>query len=187
MVEKVIPEVNDVVCEMIQLMFGQYFVNDNSNYCEVNLPPCDDYMVFIKISGEKKEGELILSTDETTACNLLQLVGLSLEDMGNCSELTESALGELGNVVAGQLMTCPSFTETFGSVTIHPPRVWHIKTAESEEGCIPINRGFSSAVLNGKQVIFTYLSCVDTNQLKINIKEITDEDISGPLQVTNKN
>ena len=158
MVENVIPEVNEVVCNMVKLMFGQYFNNDNSNYNEVNLPPCDDYMVFIKINGEKKEGELILSTDEKTAANLLQLVGITPDDIDCGASLTESALGELGNVVAGELMTCPEFIETFGTVNIHPPRVWNLKHAGEEEGCIPIHKGFSSAVLKGREVIFTYIS-----------------------------
>lgn len=187
MVDKVIPEVNDVVCEMIQQMFGQYFQNDNSNCNEVNLPPCDDYMIFIKINGEKKEGELILSMDETTASNLLQLVGISVNDEVDSSLLSESALGELGNVVAGQLMTYPSFTETFGSVNIHPPRVWDLKNANEEEGCIPIHKGFSSAVLRGREVIFTYISCMEPNQVQINVKDLSDDDISGPFHMASGN
>ena len=184
MVSNVIPEVNDVVCNMIKLMFGQYFDNDNSNYNEVNIPPCDDYMIFIKINGSKKEGELILSTDEKTAGSLLQLVGVTLDGNDVDSSLTESALSELANVVAGELMTYPSFCETFGTVSIHPPRVWHLKTAGEQEGCIPINKGVASAVLRGKEVIFTYISCIEPNQLQVNVKEISDEDISGPFSYT---
>ncbi|MCM8541590.1 MAG: hypothetical protein NE328_15080 [Lentisphaeraceae bacterium] len=187
MVENVIPEVNEVVCNMIKQMFGQYFNNDNSNYNEVNIPPCDDYMVFIKINGSKKEGELILSTDETTATNLLQLIGITLDGNEIDSSLTESALSELANVVAGELMTCPSFIETFGQVNILPPRLWNMKSSNNEEGCIPINKGFSSAVLKGREVIFTYISCIEPNQVQVNIRDLSDEDISGPFPLVTSN
>ncbi|MCM8525449.1 MAG: hypothetical protein NE327_02965 [Lentisphaeraceae bacterium] len=187
MVEKVIPEVNEVVCNMIRQMFGQYFNNDNSNYNEVSIPPCDDYMVFIKINGSKKEGELILSTGEDTAVNLLQLIGITLDGNEVDRSLTESALGELANVVAGELMTCPSFNDTFGQVNILPPRVWSMKYSKEEEGCIPINKGFSSAVLKGREVIFTYISCIEPNQVQINVRELNDEDISGPFPLASSN
>ena len=186
MVSEVIPEVNDVVCNMIKLMFGQYFDNDNSNDNEVSMQPCDDYMISIKINGSKKEGDLILATDEKTAGNLLQLVGITHNTSEIDSSLTESALGELANVVAGELMTYPSFCETFGSVNIHPPRVWNFKKGTDQEGCIPINKGVASAVLKGKEIIFTYISCIEPNQVQVNVREISDEDISGPFHLSSK-
>jgi CheY-specific phosphatase CheX len=168
---------------MLYEMFGEHFQCDSSLE-EVSLPPCKDYIISIQLKGEKLEAELIYTIDSETATNLLGNLGISLDDYEQQRQLMHSALGELANVVAGQLITYKSFTNVFGKVSVRPSTVWD---AESDEVCIPLREGVSSYVQHKQTTIPTFISCTAVNTVDIKINDYTSPDRQATQRLTISN
>ena len=171
-VNRVLPDLNEVLCNMIFQMFGEYFKDDSISPKEVNFPPCKDYLILVQVNGNGLEGEILFTIDMPTAEKLLENVGIEVTNTEK-RELMHSALGELANVVAGQLMVYPSFTKVFGQVSVHPPIVWD---AYSRETCIPLRKGISGSVLHGQNSIQTFISCTEANTIDITMKDFTEQE-----------
>jgi CheY-specific phosphatase CheX len=180
-VERVLPDLNEVLCTMLFQMFGQCFQNDNTDYREVSLPPCKDYIISIQVNGNNLEGDILFTVDSQTAEDLISSVGIHFDNHDKQRDLMHSALGELANVVAGQLMEYKSFKNIFGSVTIHPPIVWD---SESPEGCIPVRNGISGSVQHGQCTIPTFISCTESNTIEIKVKDYTDKEKAATQTIT---
>ena len=113
MIEDVLPEINYVLCDMITLMFGQHFENNALDTRAVGLPPADKYMVFMQINGDDIEGELILSFNTAAAMHLLESTNFTPDNEIHQRKLLHSILGELANVVTGEIVTHDVFLDTF--------------------------------------------------------------------------
>ena len=172
-VEQILPEMNTVLCEMITNMFGQKFVSDQNEAKSVILPPADKYMVYIQLSGKSIEGELIFSFNSEAAEHLLNAIEFSTQNDIHQRKLLHSILGEIANVVTGELMTHESFQDSFGQVHMHPPLVWDAEAPT--EGCIPLRAGWAGHVENGNEFIKTFIACSKTN-----ILEVTETDFTQP-------
>ena len=171
-VNRVLPDLNDVLCSMIFQMFGQSYKNDLKSFQEVPLPPCKDYIILMQFNGPEFEGELIITVDSMAAEDLISKIGIAFDDPEKKRALLHSALGELANVVAGHLMTYPSFKKIYGDVHLHPPVVWD---AKCEEACIPVREGMSGTVLHDGTSIQTFISCTPVNSIDINVRDYTSE------------
>jgi CheY-specific phosphatase CheX len=172
--KRVLPDLNEVLCNMLFQMFGEHFKVDSVGPKEVNYPPCKDYLIFIQVHGNGLEGELLFTIDVPTAEKLLENIGIDVPSADK-RELMHSALGELANVVTGQLMVYPSFTKVFGKVSVHPPIVWD---ADSRETCIPLREGISGSVLHGQTSIQTFISCTEANTINITTKDFTEQEFT---------
>lgn len=176
MVEKILPEMNSVLCEMITNMFGQNFISDTNEAKSVILPPADKYMVYIQISGINVEGELIFSFNSEAALHLLESIEFSSQNDIHQRKLMHSILGEIANVVTGELMTHECFLKIFGHAHMHPPLVWDAEAPT--EGCIPLRSGWAGHVENGNDFIKTFIACSKTNLL-----EVTETDFTQPATI----
>lgn len=174
MVEKVLPEINFILCDMISRMFGLNDYTDNHAIQEVSLPLAEKYMVYIQLNSETAEGELIFSFNATAADHLLQSLNLIVQTESNQRKLLHSALGELANVVTGEIITHDVFKETFGDVHIQPPLVWDA-TAPTE-GCIPLRAGFASQLKNGQDSIKTFVACSGSHTIEIHETDYTENE-----------
>jgi len=153
-------------------MFGQEYTCEKTKQLKTSLPDFQDYMVCIQVEGKSEEGELILTFNSSTAENLLQMIDLDPSDVNDHKSLLHSALGELANVVAGQLMTCPSFKDYFGSVKISPPFIWDSHCPE--ESCIPLRMGFKSSICKGDRKIQTFICSAEAHSANVIVlNEIT--------------
>ena len=176
MVEEILPDMNNVLCEMITHMFGQHFELNGNKSKSVSLPPADKYMVYIQLNGENVEGELILSFNNEAAMHLLNCIDFRTNNEINQRKLLHSMLGEIANVVTGELMTHTCFIDTFGQTHIHPPLVWDAEAPT--EGCIPLRSGFAGQIRNGDEFIKTFITCSKSNTLEVHETDFTGQKVS---------
>ncbi|MCM8535554.1 MAG: chemotaxis protein CheX [Lentisphaeraceae bacterium] len=175
MVSEIVPDVNYVLCDMITKMFGHTFVSNQQNLHPVSIPPADKYMVYIQLRGVTVEGELILSFNGEAATHFLDTIQIYTQNEITQRKLLHSTLGEIANVVAGEIMTHDCFKKTFGEVRISPPLVWDAEAPT--EGCIPLRSGFAGSVENGDDAIKTFVTCSQSNMTIINEIDYTGQNI----------
>lgn len=179
-INKVLPDLNLILCSVLFKMFGEHFQSD-SGLKEVNFPPCKDYLISIQLKGEKLEGELIYTIGSKVAKNLFRNHGVSLGNYEQQRQSMHSALGDLANTVAGELLICKSFINVFGHVSVHPPIVWD---SESEETCIPLREGISSHVQQEQITIPTFISCTVADTVDVKIKDFTSPNRQATQKIT---
>ena len=166
MIQQILPDLNTTLCDTLQQMFGQSSWRNIKRKNLNTLPDFQDYMVCIQVQGENEEGELILTFTSSTAETLLHMIDIKNADVSR-TKLLHSVLGELANVVTCQLMTCPSFLEHFGSVSISPPFVWDAHCPQ--EGCIPLRKGCQGSVCKGGKSIKTFIAASKAHAHEVNV------------------
>ena len=119
---------------------------------------------------------MIYSFNSEAAQHLLESIEFSSQNDVHQRKLLLSILGEIANVVTGELMTHESFMTIFGHVHMHPPLVWDAEAPT--EGCIPLRSGWAGHVENGNDFIKTFISCSKTNLL-----EVTETDFTQPATI----
>ena len=157
-VEKVLPDFNNALCNMLSQIFGMYYTDTGSQ--SGGLCPLNNNLAMIQFTGNELEGELIIAVDQDAAEHLLSTVVTKFEDEILKRELLHSALGELANVTCIQLKESQSFKEIFGEVSMQQPVIWD---AQCDETCIPFREGVSGEVRNGVHSIQTFIACSKAN------------------------
>lgn len=145
---------NETLCRVMDQMFLMDFSAEKSNRKNC-LPECEEIMAFIHFHGRETTGEICLSMSHDCCRKMLESTKVATKNL-DYEDLMRQTLGEVSNVVAGEFLSLPEVTKSFGEVEIHPPLILDDKLKVNPD--FPIVLGDSGKIKNNANEISTFIS-----------------------------
>lgn len=145
---------NRTLCEVMHQMFSMNFLPQTCNKKNC-LPDIEEIMSFIHFHGESCHGDICLSMSHESCQKMLAQHNLNTEGH-EFESLMRATVGEVSNTLAGEFLSLPSVSQTFGHVDVNPPLVLddHIQ----DNPAFPIVQGYCGKIQFGDIQILTFIS-----------------------------
>jgi len=153
--------VEDALGKVLRAMFDcECWSNLASYEPEGALPEIDDLMVSIGLSGEKsREMHMRLGFSSALIVSLLARVIEFNSDSTEHHKLMESAVEEIGNIVASKMSVDSEVCRLIGESVVQPPLICDL--LETQQVVLPIETGEKSRVDIGEFTVDIFLSYVN--------------------------